>query len=1024
MNDMIAANELPTFDHDETHPAKLIDNDRRRLADVLSARLPGADGSIASGYLDLGALLELDGTWQRAKSLRLLFGGETSMRTERAFRKGLDSLTAELDQSIVDARRADPFLTGADAVVPALRDGRIAARVHRKTRFHAKATLTAGTALQGTIGSSNFSVPGLTTNVELNVDLDDVQAEALETWFDKLWEGAEDVSDLLVQKIAPHTRTHDPFDVWLKSLHCLLERRALEPDEWDRTASTMFPKLAGYQKRGYRSILASAERWGGAFLCDGVGSGKTFAGLMLIERMIRHERKNVALFVPKAAKEAVWETELRHHLRGLDKGFGARLKVFSHTDLGREKMQEELQEVRAQADVIIIDEAHHFRNRGTKGEGHKRRSRYWEMYDLCEGKTVIMLTATPINNSLIDFQNMVQLFSREQVDHFARSPLGIHTLRGHIRELDKKIEAETLDGVTEGMPEEVGQDPLFRELVTQRSRADIVASMRAEDGEVRFPTMAAPQVAEYNVTQTYGKLLRMVEAAFNKAVPLFTLAIYDPSEYARSPSSPQSTEEAFERGRRKQVVSLIRTSFLKRFESSAEAFRQSCEALLRKLLAWAHANATTPDHQAAVEAWITRYGRFVAVDLQGDLFGDGVADALLDEDVERLEPADYDMGRILRDTGQDIVQIGDFLEELEKFQPKQDKKLQRLLKLLRDDAVMADQKVIVFTEYATTARYLAAQLHDAGIEGIEEIDGGSGKVAEVVRRFAPYYNGTSSAELAERNKSEIRVLIATDVLAEGLNLQDATRLVNYDLHWNPVRLMQRIGRIDRRMNGAVEERMIADHPDRATLRGEVAYWNFLPPDDLDTLLRLYQRVAHKTLRISKTLGIEHGRLLKADDDYDVIRTFEADRMGRRSTVEMLREELARILAEPEMQDRLDTLPEGLRSGRTAPEGTARGVFFCYTCPAQDLETREWSPKDGEVVWLLRDLASGEIVEGPEAIHNRIRSAPDEPRLMEMPRETLLEAKAAVEKHLKQTYLRRVQAPAGVDCDLIAWMELN
>ena len=1010
-------------DAGEVNPASLIDNDRRRLSDVLSARLPEAQASIASGYLDLGALLEMDGAWQHAHSLRLLFGGETSLRSGRAFERGRAALAMNLDDSIGVARRVDPFLTGAEAIVDALGSGQIGARVHRQTRFHAKATLTDGATLRGTIGSSNLSVPGLTTNTELNVDLDEIQAKALAEWFDRLWQNADDVSDLMLQRIALHTQSFDPFDVWLKSLNALLQRRALEPDEWDRTTSKIFPKLAGYQQRGYRSVLTAAERWGGAFLCDGVGSGKTFAGLMLIERLVRHAGKRVALFAPKAAKDAVWETEVRNHLRGIDKGYEA-LKIFSHTDLGREKLRDELDAVREQADVVIIDEAHHFRNRGTKGGGEKRRSRYWEMYDLCEGKTVILLTATPINNSLIDFQNMVQLFSRDRADHFARSPLGIHSLRGHIRELNRRIDDETIDGPVEEITEEVGRDPLFRELVTQRSRADIVASMRAEDGEVRFPTMAHPQVAEYNVTQTYGKLLGMVEAAFNKAVPLFTLAIYDPAEYAYAPSSPQSTEEAFERGRRKQVVSLIRTSFLKRFESSAEAFKQSCEALLRKLLAWSQVNATSPDQKAAVETWIGRYGRFVAVDLQSDLFGDDVSEALLDEDVEALDPAAYDIGRILRDTGQDIVQIGDFLEELEKFQPKQDKKLQRLLKLLRDDPVMSRNKVIIFTEYATTARYLSEQLRAAGVDGIDEIDGASGRVADVVTRFAPYYNGTSSVELMANGKSEIRVLVSTDVLAEGLNLQDATRLVNYDLHWNPVRLMQRIGRIDRRMNGAVEEKLIADHPERASLRGEVAYWNFLPPDDLDTLLRLYQRVAHKTLRISKTLGIEHGRLLKADDDYDVIRTFETERMGRRSVTEILREELGSLTAEPDMQARIDSLPDGIRSGRSAPDGTARSVFFCYACPAQDQETREWSFDDGEVIWMLRDLVTGEIAEGPESIHSRIRCVSDEPRRMEMQRETLLEAKDAVEKHLNKTYLRRVQAPAGVECDLVAWMELN
>ena len=116
--------------------------------------------------------------------------------------------------------------------------------------------------------------------------------------------------------------------------------------------------------------------------------------------------------------------------------------------------------------------------------------------------------------------------------------------------------------------------------------------------------------------------------------------------------------------------------------------------------------------------------------------------------------------------------------------------------------------------------------------------------------------------------AETRVLISTDVLSEGLNLQDATRLINYDLHWNPVRLMQRIGRVDRRLNPDVEKRLLADHPEQAPLRGYVAYWNFLPPDELNVLLTLYARVTHKTLRISKTFGIEGKKLLRPEDDYE------------------------------------------------------------------------------------------------------------------------------------------------------------
>ncbi len=150
-----------------------------------------------------------------------------------------------------------------------------------------------------------------------------------------------------------------------------------------------------------------------------MGLGKTFIGLMLIERFVQYENKNVALFVPKSAKSPVWERELRNRLPDVFKGF-SRLKIFSHTDLMRESMQEELDQVASQADVIIIDEAHHFRNTGTKGdEGPKRKSRYWRLFDIAADKDMYLLTATPINNSLLDFQHMVELFSRLRPDHFA-----------------------------------------------------------------------------------------------------------------------------------------------------------------------------------------------------------------------------------------------------------------------------------------------------------------------------------------------------------------------------------------------------------------------------------------------------------------------------------------------------------------------------------------------------------------------------------------------------------------------------
>ena len=131
------------------------------------------------------------------------------------------------------------------------------------------------------------------------------------------------------------------------------------------------------------------------------------------------------------------------------------------------------------------------------------------------------------------------------------------------------------------------------------------------------------------------------------------------------------------------------------------------------------------------------------------------------------------------------------------------------------------------------------------------------------------------------------MLVSTDVLSEGLNLQDASRLINYDIHWNPVRLMQRIGRVDRRINPEIEKRILEQNSKATTTRGKVRFWNFLPPDELNKILTLYTRVTQKTLLISKTLGIEGKKLLTPDDEFDALRDFNHAYEGTRTAIEAM-----------------------------------------------------------------------------------------------------------------------------------------
>ncbi|MCG2811987.1 MAG: phospholipase D-like domain-containing protein, partial [Candidatus Aminicenantes bacterium] len=872
--------------------------------------------NIATAYFEIGALLALKDEWQKVEKIRILMGDEVSIRTKEAFKKSFKKISENLDASIEKEKEKNDFLTGVPAIVAAL-GSKINCRVYRKDKFHAKAYITHAklevVGASALVGSSNFTFPGLSENIELNVQITGRPVSALQEWFEKHWQEAEDITLEILRIIERHTKEYLPFDVYAKALQEFFRGHELTVSEWERNESKIYQILSPYQQQGYHSLLKRASRYNGAFLCDGVGLGKTYVGLMLIERFVVHERKNVVLFVPKSALEPVWEFELK---RRIPQVFGTfcKLELFSHTDLMRGgKFPSKLKSIKERADIVIIDEAHHFRNTGIKGtESEPIQSRYWQLFDIIGNKPVFLLTATPINNRLLDLQHMIELFSRQKIDFFRDAPLGIHSLAGHFRKMENALEkligekkrgGEVSDIDMIEAAEILSQDMLFRELVVQRSRTYVKKSMlNSGDSEILFPVRKAPQVVDYSIKQTYGKLLNLIEEAFNKTQPLFSLAIYYPLAYYKG---DDKTIDPLVEGRQKQVVSLIRTSFLKRFESSVEAFTMSCWTLLRKLLTWVKVHVETDHEKILLDRWINMHKNIFKYmqDHQKELFGDmseAEEDVISEEmmeaiEKERLSRSEYKVEEIIDETILDMDQISDFLKILKDFKPSQDKKLAALTRILKNDKVLSKHKVILFTEFLDTARYLKKNLVEAEITGIEEVDSTKQKKGEIIKRFSPYYNGTTSQGILDEKSEEIRILISTDVLSEGLNLQDCTRLINYDIHWNPVRLMQRIGRVDRRMDPEIEQKLVSDHPDQKPLRGEIMYWNFLPPEELDELLKLFRIVTKKTLRISKTFGIEGRKLLKPDDDYEDLRDFYDQYDGKLSADESMHLEFQQLL---------------------------------------------------------------------------------------------------------------------------------
>lgn len=997
---------------------------------------------IATGYLEIGGLLDLDQSWQKLDKIRIILGNEVTKRTKEVIDAVVEALLSRLRDSVDAEQEHNEFLIGVPAIVEAMKSRKIECRVFDKDKFHAKAYITYfrddyrdqfissmnlpnGYAL---VGSSNFTHAGLTKNIELNVQVDNEVAE-LQEWFEERWLEGTDITEAILQVIENHCKEFSPYDVYLRSMYEYFKSREETVSEWENHESVVYRGLSQYQKDGYNSLVEIANHYSGAFLCDGVGLGKTFVGLMLIERFVKKERKNVVLMVPAAARISVWETTIKKYIPEILEGFYP-FKIINHTDLLLEKNENLMRQIAEQAEIVVIDEAHHFRNRSS--------NRYRKLFDMMatgHQKQMFMLTATPINNSFLDLQHLIELFTHRQDDYFAAAPLGIHSLSGHFKRMEAKLTTMTGTSISDSVDvtEDIFRgDRLVNELVVQRSRAYVKKSLSNEEGaKVLFSIRQAPTVANYSLRKSYGGLIDHFVDSFyrkdkktGKNLPILALAVYSPYEDAYYVGDKAKIDEMVS-GRQQQVVNLIRQLLLKRFESSVEAFAETCiriYARLRKFMLdyKEYGNVRQIDRLLNKQETISAFvDRFIEENIMTSV--EELEDDLPDyvwEVEEHLDVSDFDIRSMLDDTILDMEVLAEFIEDIMGFEPENDDKIRELERILREDSRVAGKKVIIFSEFRATAKYIYRELVKDGFEGVAEVDGQSkGNRHELVQRFAPYYNDKSSAEVED----EIQILIATDVLSEGLNLQDASCLINYELHWNPVRLMQRIGRVDRRRNAEIEEKLLHDHPEIATDREKAFYWNFLPPTELEQLLSLYRTVSQKTLRISKTFGIEGRKLLTPDDDYEALKEFNSQYEGETSSDEEMALAYQDLLADnPDYDQVVLTLPKKMHSGKTA--STRTGYFFCYELPTKRADGT-WTSGDGLYRWYIVDPETGTVSDSVYEIWKAIQCDHEEPRRLETTEEDFASVRKTIESFIKKSYMRAVQAPLGVKPRLVTWMQL-
>ncbi len=828
----------------------ILDNRTRKVSEYLSAQLDRSSAfRIVSAYFSIYGYALLAEELENLNDTRFLFGDPYSVddldpgaKDEQAFyltERGLTPMQT-LHQKGLARACAEWFKSGAVAV----------RSIRRSNFLHGKMYLTDGA---GVVGSSNFTRRGLggsqRPNLEINLAVTDEHTlSALREWFDQLWGDerlTEDVKPDVLNALDRLGRDYSPEFVYFKSLFELLESRVnSELDDQPLKDTHLVEKviwnaLYEFQQDGVRSVINRLQQHHGCILADSVGLGKTYTALAVI-KYYELQNKNVLVLCPRKLREN-WALYPLHFRRRdnpfAEDRFGYTL--LSHTDLSRDTGEVggiDLANFNWGAyDLIVIDESHNFRN-----DGGARYKRLLENVIKDGSRTkVLMLSATPVNTSLLDLRNQIYLMTEKNEAYF-QSELGIGSMGrvlGAAQRAFKQWEEEQRGGKSDKaqLLERLGADflRLLDAVSIARSRRQITRFYAAEMDRIgQFPRHAKP-LNRYPATDLDGALSYEQLAT---RIGAFELSIYRPSDYLDDPERQRELEAERKRrnfnqkDRERFLVQMILTNFLKRLESSP----RSLQLTLKR----------TIDKMEALLDKIERYERQARdEDIQSDYLPDEDEeddDFLINRARNPYHLRELDLPRWSKDIRKDRDTLAAALELVRDISPARDGKLRELREALHQRAAKPsadldgnpNRKLLIFTTFKDTAEYLYEQLaadakqlglRMAMVSGDSARDSrGTGDFNAILTDFAP----NARNRTGDSSEPDIDLLIATDCISEGQNLQDCDTVLNYDIHWNPVRLIQRFGRIDRIGSRNAEVRMI----------------NYWPTKDMDAYLKLENRV--------------------------------------------------------------------------------------------------------------------------------------------------------------------------------------
>jgi superfamily II DNA or RNA helicase len=922
---------------DKIKKSKFLTNEKgQTLLDRFKQVLPShtQNFDVLVGYFRSSGFKQLSEALKNVKKIRILVGINIDKQL-------YDALTLENQETNLEENKK----LAVNQFIEWKKQGKIEIKAYPYYPIHAKMYILhydkqISDIIEGQVitGSSNFTQSGLHDNIEINVQLSDPEDYYwAKNKFEELWAQSKDITEKYIEAIQKVSKfvCKTPYEIFIKSLYELQKEEAINAftkDEEKREGSKV--ELTEFQKDAVSRVMVTLKKFNSVLVADSVGLGKTWIAKRIAEEFGYYRRNQVLVICPAQLSE-MWRKEI--------KSINVAENILSQEKLAnmknvQEEFKKELGKELTNLSLVIIDESHNFRNPLSN-----RHENFANLIDFLKQNNlklkIIFMTATPINNSIWDLYWQLYLLLG---DNKAFLGYGITDLFRHF----KKVEKEE---------EKLGDILHLISLRRNRNYIEDNYPQATINGQlIKFPDRKLENI-EYRLKDIYkgmyGEIAQMIKES--------EMAYYRFTAYKK-----ELTEKDKEELQRMTALSgIFRTILLKRLESSVEAFRKSINEhkkflLLVKELVQQGKILTKKTYYKIVSAYEDE-----EINLQT---------IIIRPEVESFVKDSYKIDEFINDLDKDIKRFNEMDQKVSTITIKDDAKIRKLEEKLK--TIKKDEQVVVFSYYVDTLNYIFNYFKDN--QNLKEL---------VLEKISGRTSTESRQTIVEKfaNK-EINILFSTDVLSEGQNLQTAQTLINYDLHWNPTRMIQRAGRIDR-----IGSRF-----------PEIYIYNFFPEKELEDLLRLMKILQDKIKNIDDQVGLDQtilgekihpkvfGTLVRLKNkDEKVLDEQEDEAFGGGRDV--FWEPLRDYYLKHKSFEKTERLPFESFSG--IRKGNLKGIYFYYQ---YDNENH---------YWFIYDIRTKNIIRNKESILEFIQAKEEGKIYIPDWQKEFYEVKKLIENEIESQY---------------------